>query len=83
MSKRLQIVVSDEDLAEIQAAARAERVTVSEWVRRLLRAKARGQSSPSQIARRLAAIQEAAKHSFPAGDIEEMLRDIERGYLEG
>ena len=37
MSKRLQVVLSDDEYAEIQAAADRERMTISAWVRRVLR----------------------------------------------
>lgn len=37
MSKRLQVVLEEEEHAEIQAAAERAGLTVSEWVRRVLR----------------------------------------------
>lgn len=37
MSKRLQVVVDEAEYAEIQAAAERARLTISEWVRRVLR----------------------------------------------
>ena len=37
MSTRLQVVVSEEELAEIRAAAEERRMNVSEWVRLVLR----------------------------------------------
>lgn len=41
MSTRLQVVMDDEELAEIREAAERARLTTSEWVRRVLR-EARG-----------------------------------------
>ncbi|HKK92032.1 MAG TPA: hypothetical protein VJ925_01320 [Longimicrobiales bacterium] len=41
MSTRLQVVMDDEELEEIHAAAERARLTTSEWVRRVLR-EARG-----------------------------------------
>ncbi|MYI65247.1 MAG: antitoxin [Gemmatimonadetes bacterium] len=38
MSKRLQVVLSEAELDEIRDAAKRNRVTVSAWVRRTLRA---------------------------------------------
>jgi hypothetical protein len=38
MSKRLQVVMSDEEYAEIEAAAASARLTISGWVRGSLRA---------------------------------------------
>ena len=43
MSKRLQVVLEDDEYGEIQAAAEHQRLTVSAWVRRVLReARAEG-----------------------------------------
>jgi hypothetical protein len=33
--------------------------------------------------RKLAAIRQGARHSFPSGSIDQMLREIESGYLDG
>lgn len=82
MSRRLQVVVGDEELAEIQAAARRHGVTASEWVRRVLR-DARRTERVGDPSRKLAAVRAAAAHSFPAPDVTTMLREIEQGYLAG
>ena len=37
MSKRLQVLIVEDEYLEIQEAARRRRMTVSEWVRRALR----------------------------------------------
>ena len=80
MSKRLQVLLEEPELLEIQRTARAQRVTVAEWVRQALRAARRRQ--PQQgAARKLSAVRKAARHSFPSGEIDGMLADIERGYL--
>ena len=39
MSKRLQVLMDEEEYLEVQGAARRQRLTVSEWVRRALRAE--------------------------------------------
>lgn len=39
MSTRLQVVMSDDELGEIRAAAERSQTTVSEWVRTVLRAE--------------------------------------------
>lgn len=44
MSTRLQVVMDDQELEEIQEAAERARLTTSEWVRRVLR-EARGPGS--------------------------------------
>lgn len=82
MSKRLQVLLDEEELSDIQKMAKRRRMTVAEWVRQALRA-ARREEPSSNRARKLQAIQEAARHRFPAGPIEEMLSEIERGYLDG
>ena len=55
-------------------------MTVSEWVRRALRS-ARRESSSKEPGRKLAALRAAARHSFPTADIDQMLEEIERGYV--
>lgn len=67
-------------MREIRQAARRNRMTVAEWVRKALRA-ARRREPETDRARKLAAIGEAARHRFPAPAIEQMLEEIERGYL--
>jgi hypothetical protein len=79
MSKRLQVLFEDEELREIQRLARRSRMTTAEWVRRSLRA-AREAESGADVSQKLAAIRTAARHSFPTGEIDTMLEEIERGY---
>ena len=80
MSTRLQVVIDDEELDEIRRVARRHGLTVSEWVRQTLR-QARRATSGGSVERKLAAIRAAARHEFPTGDIDEVLGDIEQGYL--
>jgi hypothetical protein len=82
MSKRLQVVLEDEELREIQQVARGQRLTVAEWVRQTLRA-ARREQQAGHPRRKLVAVRAAVRHSFPTGDIEQMLAEIARGYLGG
>jgi hypothetical protein len=81
MSTRLQVVMDDAELREIQRAARRSRVTVAEWVRQALRAARREQPS-ADAARKFQAIQAAASHDFPAADIDQMLAEIAAGYRQ-
>ncbi len=81
MSKRLQVLMDEAEFREIKRAARTQRVTVAEWVRRTLRA-ARDAEPAFPAERKLRAVRDAVRHRFPAGDIEQMLEEIERGYLE-
>jgi hypothetical protein len=79
MSKRLQVVVSEEQYREIRAVARNRGQTLAEWVRALLRAGCR-RSPRGPRERKLAAIRAASRHEFPTADIDEMLAQIESGY---
>jgi hypothetical protein len=79
MSKRLQVLIPDREMAEIQRLARSERITVGEWVRRTLReARMRRAATGSEM--KLNAVQRAAGFSFPTGDVEKVLAEIDRGY---
>lgn len=79
MSERLQVVMSDEELDEIRAAAAREGLTVSEWARQALR-RARLRHSGGDPERKIAVVRAAARHQFPVSDVETMLAEIERGY---
>jgi hypothetical protein len=79
MSKRLQVLLPDREMSEIQRLARRERLTVGEWVRRTLR-EARASRPAIDPEAKLKAIRRAAEYSFPTGDIDQMLSEIERGY---
>jgi hypothetical protein len=81
MSKRLQVLLPDAEMDEIRRIARREHLTVGEWARRVLRL-ARSDKASGDPERKLRAIRKAATYSFPTADIEQMLDEIERGYLE-
>jgi hypothetical protein len=82
MSKRLQVVLKDPEYREIRRAARARKLSVSEWVRRAL-AVARRDEPTGNVEKKLAAIRKAVTFKFPAPDIEQMLEEIELGYKTG
>ncbi len=77
MTKRLQVLLDDEEYLEIQGVAQRQRVTIEEWVRRAL-LQARG-NQPSTTEAKLRAIANASRHEFPTADIEVMIREIEAG----
>lgn len=79
MSKRLQVLLDEKELREIQRIARRQRLTVADWVRQALRAAKRREPT-GDAARKLKAIRSAARHAFPTGPVEDMIRDIDRGY---
>lgn len=78
MSKRLQVVLAEDELRDIQRAARARKLTVAEWVRQELR-DARQREAQGDPGKKLAAIRAAARHGYPTADIEQMLHEIHRG----
>jgi len=82
MSKRLQVLLDEAELREVQKAARRDRVTTAEWVRRALRAARRARPLTG-TGRKLHVVRLAARHAFPAPDIDQMLAEIERGYETG
>lgn len=80
MSKRLQVLLEEPELREIKQIARRQHMTVAEWVRQTLRTARRSQPL-ADTGKKLAAIRSAAKHSFPVSEIDQMLAEIEKGYL--
>ena len=81
MSKRLQVILDDKEMEEIQQVARRERMSVAEWVRQTLRA-ARLRHPSGDVERKIQVIRAAARHSFPTADIDEMQAQIESGYRQ-
>ncbi len=79
MSKRLQVLLPDAEMLEIQRHARREHLTVGEWVRRALR-DARARQPANSPEAKLKAIRQATQNAFPTADIDQMLEEIERGY---
>ena len=77
MTKRLQVLLDEEEYEEIQDAARRRRMTLAEWVRQALR---RAKSDdPGAVEAKLRVIAMASRLEFPTADIEVMLREIEAG----
>jgi len=82
MSKRLQVILQDPEYREIQRVARARHMSIAEWVRQALRL-ARRQEPLTDVDKKLAVIRAAVQFNGPTADIEQMLEEIERGYLSG
>lgn len=80
MSKRLQVLLDEKEYREIQQVARRRRMTVAEWVRQALRL-ARRREPLRDADRKLGAVRAAIEHDFPTGEIEQILSEIESGYL--
>lgn len=56
-----------------------EKLGIGEWVRRVLRG-ARANRPKTDPEAKLKAIRRAAQYSFPTTDVEQMRKEIERGY---
>ena len=80
MAKRLQVILQDPEYREIQKVARSRHMSIAEWVRQALQS-ARRQEPAGSISKKLEGIRIAAQHEYPAGDIDQMLAEIESGYL--
>ena len=74
MAKRLQVILQDPEYREIQRVARSRRMTIAEWVRQT-RFQARRNEPLAEVEEKPASV----RHEFPAGDIEDILAEIERG----
>jgi hypothetical protein len=82
MSKRLQVVVGDEELEGYARTAQAVGLTMSEWVRQSLRAAER-EVSTGNVEAKIAAIRKAASYEFQERevDIDTMLAETEAARL--
>lgn len=74
--------MDETELREIQRVARAQKMTVAEWVRQTLRV-ARSREPSGDIKKKLEVVRAAARHSYPTGDIDQMIAEIEQGYGNG
>lgn len=81
MAKRLQVILQDPEYREIQRMARAQRMSLAEWVRQAL-AAARRRAPLGDAGKKLDVVRDAARHEFPTADIDDMLAQIERGYRD-
>lgn len=75
-------MLDDNEMKELQRIAKRNRMTVAEWVRRAIRAS-RGREPVASAGKKLDIVRFASRHSYPTGDIEKMLAEIESGYLTG
>jgi len=78
MSKRLQIVMPDEEIEELRRSAEREGMSLSEWARHALRRAQRSQQGPSADDK-LKAVERALECGHPTGDIQDILASIESG----
>jgi len=81
MSKRLQVVLKDEELERFERTAQTLGLTTSEWARQSLRAAER-KVSTGDVEAKLAAIRTAARYRFPVEpDVDRMLVEMEASRL--
>jgi hypothetical protein len=82
VAKRLQVILQDPEYREIQRLARSRHMSLAEWVRQALDL-ARRREPLGGTGKKLQVIRAAAKHDYPASDIDSMLAEIEKGYGTG
>ncbi|HET8786106.1 MAG TPA: CopG family transcriptional regulator [Candidatus Limnocylindrales bacterium] len=82
MTKRLQVLFDDDELAEIQRVARRRGQTTADFVRQALRDGIRAEAAYPDPEPKLRAVREAMAYDYPIGDIDSVNAEIERGYLE-
>jgi len=76
MSKRLQVIVSEEELGKYKQIASRKKLSVGEWVRReLYQAVREAEVKPAEV--KLAALEKAMKFNLPTADIEQMIKESE------
>lgn len=80
MTKRLQVLLEDDELLAIQELARKRHQTTAAWVRDVLR-KAREETVYPETVRKLLAVREAARLAYPIADPDTLAAEIESGYL--
>ena len=78
MSKRLQIIVSDDEAKSFRRAAQRAGMSLSEWARRSLGREEQRERGPDR-SQFLLELDRALECGYPTGDIDQMLREIEAG----
>jgi predicted 2-oxoglutarate/Fe(II)-dependent dioxygenase YbiX len=82
MSKRLQVILSDEEMRDLQKIARQQKTTVADWVRRALLSE-KNRHPTKEADKKIQVVRAAVRNSFPAAEIDVMLAEIDAGYLPG
>ncbi len=72
------MLLDEPELREIQRVARAQGMTLAEWVRQALR-QARQREPLGRAEKKLDILKTAVRHDFPSGNIATMLAEIEQG----
>lgn len=74
MSRSIQLLFPDDEMAEIEQLARREQVTVEEWIQRAIREAFHRRSGKSKQSK-LEAVRRAAHYSFPSGGIHQIEKE--------
>jgi hypothetical protein len=80
MAKRLQVILQDPEYQEIRKIARMRHMTIAAWVRQALE-MARRREPTGEVSKKLQVVRAAAGHRYPVSDVDQMLREIESGYV--
>ena len=78
MSTRLQIVIDETEARRFKRAAQRAGLTLSEWARVAMREAQKKRVGPSPE-QRISALDRALQCAHPTADIEQMLKDIDKG----
>jgi Ribbon-helix-helix protein, copG family len=79
MSKRLQVLIPEEEFERVSALAARHNVTVSELVRECLKKASSASKSDLSSSEKLTRILNYSKLNGPTGDIEQLLAEIDAG----
>jgi hypothetical protein len=82
MTKRLQVLFEDDELAEIQRFAQRRGQTTADFVRAALRDGMRAATAYPDPEPKLRAVREALTYAYPTAEVDVLNAEIERGYLE-
>ena len=81
MSRRLQVLMSEQEYLRVKRLARKNRKSVGAYVRELLH-QASLETGEATAAEKLKSIEKSAHYEFPVANVETMLQEIEAGYVE-
>jgi hypothetical protein len=79
MSKRLQVLLPDDEMEAVRKQAKLENLSIGEYVRRALRESDFRRPSRSAGAK-LSSIRQAVLQAFPTADIDRMNSELKQGY---
>ena len=75
-----QVSLNDEEYAHLEHIATCQNITVEQWIEELIRRDMTDYRRRTEDIRKI--MEEAATLDIPTADIEQMLEEIESGYLD-